>query len=99
MSEILARWLTDEVSVSRPVRATTIDRDLSNGYLFGELLFKYTVIPSLTGLEDGFVPFLSFSLSFSLSLSVCVPNVSVRLLFYSLPYPLSLSLLSMVCDT
>ena len=41
MSEILSRWLNDEVGLSRHVE--NFERDFANGYLFGELLARYQV--------------------------------------------------------
>jgi len=39
MAELLAQWLNDEVSLSAKV--TDFESDFANGYLFGELLYKY----------------------------------------------------------
>jgi hypothetical protein len=39
MSDLLISWLNDEVQLSKKI--TNIEKDFSNGYLFGELLSKY----------------------------------------------------------
>lgn len=39
MAELLAEWLNNEVGLSDKV--TDFERDFANGYLFGELLYKY----------------------------------------------------------
>lgn len=36
MSDLLISWLNDEVQLSKKI--TNIEKDFSNGYLFGELL-------------------------------------------------------------
>uniref|UniRef100_A0A672IZ33 Sperm flagellar 2 n=1 Tax=Salarias fasciatus TaxID=181472 RepID=A0A672IZ33_SALFA len=41
MSEILCRWLNQELQLSRVVEPKTLARDFSNGYLIGEVLHKY----------------------------------------------------------
>lgn len=40
MSELLISWLNDEVQLSR--RISNFEEDFHNGYLFGELLSKYS---------------------------------------------------------
>ena len=39
MTELLRRWVNDEVKVSRTVK--NFDADFCNGYLFGEILARY----------------------------------------------------------
>jgi hypothetical protein len=39
MAELLAQWLNEEVVLSAKV--TDFENDFANGYLFGELLYKY----------------------------------------------------------
>ena len=46
MSEILLRWLNDEVHLRNPV--TDFETDFANGYAFGELLD----MPSVQELRD-----------------------------------------------
>uniref|UniRef100_F7AB98 Sperm flagellar 2 n=1 Tax=Monodelphis domestica TaxID=13616 RepID=F7AB98_MONDO len=41
MSDILCRWLNQEVKLSRTVSSKGIEKDFSNGFLLGELLHKY----------------------------------------------------------
>ena len=40
MSDLLINWLNDEVQLSR--RITNFEEDFHNGYLFGELLNKFS---------------------------------------------------------
>eukprot|EP00002_Diphylleia_rotans_P024704 TRINITY_DN4882_c0_g1_i5.p1 TRINITY_DN4882_c0_g1~~TRINITY_DN4882_c0_g1_i5.p1 ORF type:complete len:1532 (+),score=313.57 TRINITY_DN4882_c0_g1_i5:124-4719(+) len=44
MSDILSRWLNDEVVLSSKVDSRQIEVDFSNGYLFGELLHRFMLI-------------------------------------------------------
>jgi len=39
MAELLAEWLNNEVGLSEKV--SDFERDFANGYLLGELLYKY----------------------------------------------------------
>ncbi|KAF3695618.1 Sperm flagellar protein 2 Protein KPL2 [Channa argus] len=41
MSEILCRWLNQELRLSKTVEPKTFAKDFSSGYLFGEVLHKY----------------------------------------------------------
>jgi hypothetical protein len=41
-SDLLNSWLSNEVGLSRKI--SHFETDFSNGYLFGELLFKFTQI-------------------------------------------------------
>ncbi|XP_044537375.1 sperm flagellar protein 2 [Gracilinanus agilis] len=41
MSDILCRWLNQEVKLSRIVSPKGLEKDFSNGFLLGELLHKY----------------------------------------------------------
>ncbi|KAM9743741.1 sperm flagellar protein 2 [Menidia menidia] len=41
MSDILSRWLNQELRLSKIVDPRTFAKDFSNGYLFGEVLHKY----------------------------------------------------------
>lgn len=38
MTELLRRWVNDEIKVSRTVK--NFDTDFCNGYLFGEILAR-----------------------------------------------------------
>ena len=51
MSEILLRWLNDEVHLCNPV--TDFETDCSNGYAFGELLDKHEMQPDFHLFIDG----------------------------------------------
>ena len=51
MSEILLRWLNDEVHLRNPV--TDFETDFSNGYAFGELLDKHEMQPDFHLFIDG----------------------------------------------
>lgn len=51
MSEILLRWLNDEVHLRHPV--TDFEVDFSNGYAFGELLDKHEMQPDFHLFIDG----------------------------------------------
>ena len=52
--ELLKSWLNDSVGLSRPV--VDFEADLSNGYLFGEVLFQHGLLPSMQGLVDRETP-------------------------------------------
>ncbi|KAK2837810.1 hypothetical protein Q5P01_015022 [Channa striata] len=41
MSEILCKWLNQELQLSKAVEPKSFAKDFSNGYLFGEVLHKY----------------------------------------------------------
>ncbi|XP_076462790.1 sperm flagellar protein 2-like isoform X2 [Babylonia areolata] len=41
MTDILCRWLNDELNISHSVDPATFARDFSSGYLIGEVLHKY----------------------------------------------------------
>uniref|UniRef100_A0A674MJM5 Sperm flagellar 2 n=1 Tax=Takifugu rubripes TaxID=31033 RepID=A0A674MJM5_TAKRU len=41
MSDILCKWLNEEVRISLAIEPNSLDKNFSNGYLFGEVLFKY----------------------------------------------------------
>ncbi|XP_029366498.1 sperm flagellar protein 2 isoform X2 [Echeneis naucrates] len=41
MSDILCRWLNQELRLSRAVEPKTFAKDFSTGYLLGEVLYKY----------------------------------------------------------
>jgi hypothetical protein len=47
MSDILLTWLNTEVDMSKKI--TDMERDFSNGYLLGELLYKFN---QLTNFES-----------------------------------------------
>ncbi|XP_074138791.1 sperm flagellar protein 2 isoform X12 [Sminthopsis crassicaudata] len=51
MSDIVCRWLNQEVKLSRTVSPKALEKDFSNGFLLGELLYKYE-------LQDDFSQFL-----------------------------------------
>ncbi|KAM4707183.1 sperm flagellar protein 2 [Discoglossus pictus] len=41
MSEIICQWLNDELKLSRRVEPKTFAKEFSNGYLIGEVLYRY----------------------------------------------------------
>nr|XP_023692350.1 sperm flagellar protein 2 [Paramormyrops kingsleyae] len=41
MSEILCRWINSELKLSKCVDPKTLSADFANGYLIGEMLYKY----------------------------------------------------------
>eukprot|EP01137_Pigoraptor_chileana_P012166 Opistho-2@64217 len=41
MTELLCKWLNEEVKLSKSVESTSFQREFSNGYLFGELLQRF----------------------------------------------------------
>jgi hypothetical protein len=51
MSEILLTWLNTEVDLSRKV--TDMEKDFSNGFLLGELLYKFNQLTNLREFNDG----------------------------------------------
>ncbi|RVE68016.1 hypothetical protein OJAV_G00087510 [Oryzias javanicus] len=58
MSEMLCRWLNQELQLSKVVGMNSIATDFSNGYLIGEILHKYK-------LQDDFNKFLEKNTSIS----------------------------------
>ena len=51
MSEILLRWLNDEVRLAVPV--ANFEEDFANGYSFGELLDRHQMQPDFHLFIDG----------------------------------------------
>ena len=43
MTDILYNWINKEVKLSKQI--TNISEDFFNGYFFGELLYKYKLLP------------------------------------------------------
>ncbi|KAK0133814.1 Sperm flagellar protein 2 [Merluccius polli] len=58
MSDILCRWLNNEVRLSKTVEPNTFSKDFSSGYLFGEVLHKHQ-------LQDDFSMFIKDNISTS----------------------------------
>uniref|UniRef100_A0A8C4Z9L6 Calponin-homology (CH) domain-containing protein n=1 Tax=Gadus morhua TaxID=8049 RepID=A0A8C4Z9L6_GADMO len=58
MSDILCRWLNNELRLSKTVEPNTFSKDFSTGYLIGEVLFKYQ-------LQDDFSAFIKSNISSS----------------------------------
>ncbi|XP_056448848.1 sperm flagellar protein 2 isoform X1 [Gadus chalcogrammus] len=58
MSDILCRWLNNELRLSKTVEPSTFSKDFSTGYLIGEVLFKYQ-------LQDDFSAFIKSNISSS----------------------------------
>ena len=50
MSEILKKWLNEEIHLSKEIKE--ISEDFKNGYLFAELLFKLKQIHNLSQFKD-----------------------------------------------
>jgi len=51
MSEILMTWLNTEVDLSKKVE--NMEKDFSNGYLLGELLYKFNQLTNIKDFQDG----------------------------------------------
>jgi hypothetical protein len=51
MSEILLTWLNTEVDMSRKI--LDMERDFANGYLLGELLYKFNQLTNFREFVDG----------------------------------------------
>ncbi len=51
MSEILLTWLNTEVDLSRKIG--DMERDFANGYLLGELLYKFNQLTNFREFSDG----------------------------------------------
>jgi hypothetical protein len=49
MSELLYTWLNTEIDLSKKI--TNLEKDFANGYLLGELLYKFSQITNM----DNFV--------------------------------------------
>eukprot|EP00831_Metopus_contortus_P001338 TRINITY_DN10487_c0_g1_i6.p1 TRINITY_DN10487_c0_g1~~TRINITY_DN10487_c0_g1_i6.p1 ORF type:complete len:334 (+),score=71.02 TRINITY_DN10487_c0_g1_i6:3-1004(+) len=50
MGEIIKEWLNTQVELSKPVR--NFEKDLSNGFLFGELLFRFSQLPDISAFQN-----------------------------------------------
>lgn len=50
MSNILLTWLNTEVDLSK--RVHKLEKDFSNGYLLGELLYKFNQLTNLNEFKD-----------------------------------------------
>ncbi|XP_028417674.1 sperm flagellar protein 2-like [Dendronephthya gigantea] len=50
MTDIICRWLNDDVKLSLNIEKENVSKRFSSGYLFGEILYKY-------GLQDDFSSF------------------------------------------
>lgn len=56
MSHLLVEWLSNEVSLSRPVNTNTIDSDFRSGYLIAEILLRHRLIDRLDKFQDADSP-------------------------------------------
>ena len=50
MSDILYNWINKEVKLSKQI--TNYNEDFSNGYFFGELLYKYKLLPQFNQFKN-----------------------------------------------
>lgn len=50
MVDILLSWLNTEISLSKKI--SNIEKDFSNGYLFGELLYKCNQLVNFSDFID-----------------------------------------------
>ncbi len=50
MSDILLTWLNTEVDLSRQV--SQLEKEFSNGYLLGELLYKFNQLTNFKEFKD-----------------------------------------------
>lgn len=50
MADILYTWLNTEVDLSKKI--TNIEQDFANGYLFGELLYKFNQLTNIHNFEN-----------------------------------------------
>ena len=50
MTETLLNWLNNEVKLSKKIN--DFSKSFANGYLFGELLYKYNLLPQFNQFED-----------------------------------------------
>ena len=50
MSDILLNWINTEVKLSKKIQ--NITEDFSNGYFFGELLYKYKLLPQFNQFKN-----------------------------------------------
>jgi hypothetical protein len=51
MSEILLTWLNTEVDLSKKI--TNMEKDFANGYLLGELLYKFNQLTNIKDFRNG----------------------------------------------
>ena len=54
MAQLILEWLNDEVKLSR--RIFSIDHDLRDGYLLGELLFKFNQLDDISAFSSKGTP-------------------------------------------
>ena len=50
MTDILLNWINNEVKLSKKIQ--NIEEDFSNGYFFGELLYKYKLLPQFNQFKN-----------------------------------------------
>ena len=50
MSDLLLIWLNDELQLSKKI--TNFEKDFSNGFHFGEILYKYNQLLNFSSFED-----------------------------------------------
>ena len=50
MTDILYNWINNEVKLSKQI--TNFNEDFSNGYFFGELLYKYKLLPQFNQFKN-----------------------------------------------
>ncbi|XP_043831005.1 sperm flagellar protein 2 [Dromiciops gliroides] len=53
MSDIVCRWLNQEVKLSRTVSPKALEKDFSNGFLLGELLHKHELQDDFSQFSEG----------------------------------------------
>ena len=54
MSDTLYDWLNKEVKLSEKI--TNIESQFANGYYFGELLYKYQLLPQFNEFKNTMIP-------------------------------------------
>lgn len=60
MTEILFTWLNTEVDLSKKI--TDMEKDFANGYLLGELLYKFNQLTNFTEFKNEYIIYINLEM-------------------------------------